>query len=42
MYHLDIALEGDGDQVNKGYSYGHLIELWKAANATKSNLVRVF
>ena len=39
-YHLNIALEGDGDEpYSKGYSYSQLREIWLAANATKENTI---
>jgi hypothetical protein len=40
VYHLQIALEGDGKEPYcNGYSYDQLVEIWHAANATKSNVV---
>jgi len=39
-YHLDIALKkGESSPGSHGYTYSQLIELWRAANATKSNLM---
>ena len=39
LYHLNIAMEGDGNQFHsKGYLRWELREIWKAANATKSNV----
>ena len=37
--HLGIALESDGNEACGGYSYGKMVEIWKAANATKSDLI---
>ena len=40
LYHLDIALEGDGEEPNsKGYSYNQLQDIWRAANATRSHVM---
>lgn len=42
-YHLNISLESDGDEPgSNGYSYQQLIDMWDAANATKSNLVAMW
>jgi hypothetical protein len=39
-YWNDIALESDGPLAeNKGYSYNQMIDIWRAANATKSHVV---
>ncbi|CAB9522519.1 Receptor-type guanylate cyclase gcy [Seminavis robusta] len=35
-YHLDIAFAFEGPQGNGGYSYGEAVQIWSAANATKS------
>ena len=36
----DIALESDGPlPENKGYSYGQMVDIWRAANATQSHVV---
>eukprot|EP00934_Nitzschia_sp_Nitz4_P007435 Nitzschia sp. Nitz4//scaffold138_size62050//40663//43710//NITZ4_006392-RA/size62050-processed-gene-0.8-mRNA-1//1//CDS//3329535779//7425//frame0 len=38
--HNDIALESNGPlQGNHGYSYGQMIQIWRAANATDSDLI---
>jgi hypothetical protein len=38
--YLNIPLKSSGpDEPIGGYSYSQLVELWKAANATKSNLI---
>ena len=43
MYHHNIALESDGKQAGgRGYTYSQLIEMWAAANATKSNLAAMW
>ena len=39
-YWNDIALESDGPlPENSGYAYGQMIDIWRAANATKSHVV---
>lgn len=39
LYHLDIALDGDGGEPqSKGYRRWELREIWRAANATRSNV----
>lgn len=39
-FHHDIPLESDGKEgFNGGYSYEHMIQLWRAANATNSDLI---
>lgn len=39
-YHNDIALRSNGpDMENGGYSYGQMIQIWRAANATQSHVV---
>lgn len=39
-YHNDIALESNGPLIeNGGYSYSQMIQVWRAANATQSDLV---
>jgi 7 transmembrane sweet-taste receptor of 3 GCPR len=39
-YWNDIALETDGPlPENQGYSYGQMIEIWRAANATESHVM---
>ena len=38
-YWNDIALETDGPlPENNGYSYGQMIDIWRAANATQSHV----
>lgn len=40
LYHLNIALESDGDEpISNGYTYSQMTEIWAAANATKSNVI---
>jgi hypothetical protein len=40
MYWNDVKLKPDGPlQPNGGYEYGSLIEIWRAAAATKSNVI---
>jgi hypothetical protein len=41
-HHLDIALETDDSPKNAGgiYTYSNLVEIWQAANATKSHAIR--
>jgi len=42
-YHLEIALESNGEEPNSGgYSYDQMIEIWKAANATKSDVMMIW
>ncbi len=42
-YHLNIALESEGDEVgSRGYTYEQLVDIWSAANATKSPLIGMF
>ena len=37
LYHNDIALESNGGQEpNGGYSYGEMVQIWNAAEATRS------
>jgi hypothetical protein len=39
-YHLGISLESDGNEPgSNGYSYGEMVEILNAANATKSDLI---
>lgn len=39
-YHLNIALESEGDEIgSRGYTYEQLLDIWDAANATKSPLI---
>lgn len=39
-HHLNIALSSDGEQPgSQGYEYSQLLEIWAAANATKSDVV---
>ncbi|CAB9517822.1 Gamma-aminobutyric acid (GABA) B receptor [Seminavis robusta] len=43
LYHLNIAMESNGPEPHKGgYSYSQLVQLWRAANATKSNLMMMW
>ena len=37
-YHLGIALESDGEPTGK-YSYSEIVDIWLAANATKSSVI---
>jgi hypothetical protein len=40
FYHLDIALKSNGNEPgSNGYSYSEMIDIWAAANATKSNVM---
>ena len=41
-YWNHIALEGDGPEASGGYPYAQILEIWQAANATKSNVVMYF
>jgi 7 transmembrane sweet-taste receptor of 3 GCPR len=42
-YHLDIALQSSGDEpVCRGYTYNQMVEIWHAANMTKSNVVMIY
>mmetsp|Transcript_42195 Transcript_42195/g.101915 ORF Transcript_42195/g.101915 Transcript_42195/m.101915 type:complete len:969 (-) Transcript_42195:2251-5157(-) len=37
---LDMALKSSGpNHINGGYAYGEMIQIWNAANATKSNVI---
>jgi hypothetical protein len=38
-HHLKIALESDGNEDSGGYSYTEMIDIWSAANATKSAVI---
>lgn len=38
-HHLGIALESDGNEVCGGYTYGEMVDIFSAANATKSNII---
>mmetsp|Transcript_34240 Transcript_34240/g.102525 ORF Transcript_34240/g.102525 Transcript_34240/m.102525 type:complete len:928 (-) Transcript_34240:190-2973(-) len=38
-WHNKIALESDGNETNGGYTYGELVDIWYAANATKSDVI---
>ena len=40
--HLDIALESDGGDATGGYTYGEMVDIWNAANATKSDLIGIW
>ena len=40
LKHLDVALESDGgEEISNGYAYTEMVEIWSAANATKSDLI---
>ena len=40
FHHLDIALKSNGNELgSNGYSYSEMIDIWAAANATKSNVM---
>ena len=42
-YHLNISLESDGDELNSGgYSIDQLREIWRAANATRANVMMMW
>jgi hypothetical protein len=42
-HHLNISLESDGDEpYSGGYTRGNLVDMWRAANATKSNLMMLW
>jgi len=42
-HHLNIALASSGDEPNSGgYSYDQMVEIWKAANATKSDVMMIW
>eukprot|EP00980_Cylindrotheca_fusiformis_P004722 scaffold1004_cov105-Cylindrotheca_fusiformis.AAC.5 len=39
-YYNGIALESDGPElINGGYAYGEMLQIWAAANATKSDVI---
>lgn len=43
LTHLNIALESNGPEaVSHGYTYGQMIDIWAAANATKSNVIMIW
>ena len=37
--HLQIALESDGGEASDGYAYSDMVDIWAAANATRSDLI---
>jgi hypothetical protein len=39
LYHLNIALESEGNAGGGGYTYGQLVDALRAANATKSDML---
>ena len=40
LHHLDIALSSDGTEGRvAGYTYGDMVDIWHAANETRSNVV---
>lgn len=41
-YHLGIALESDGPEENGGYSYSQMVQIWKAAKETKSDVIGIW
>jgi 7 transmembrane sweet-taste receptor of 3 GCPR len=43
LHYLDIALKSSGPEgPAEGYPYARLVEMWKAANATRSNLIMYY
>lgn len=43
LYYLNIALKSSGPEGPAGgYPYARLVEMWKAANATRSNLIMYY
>eukprot|EP00934_Nitzschia_sp_Nitz4_P005500 Nitzschia sp. Nitz4//scaffold381_size12975//22//4397//NITZ4_008988-RA/size12975-processed-gene-0.7-mRNA-1//-1//CDS//3329549898//5490//frame0 len=41
-YHLDIALESEGPDINNGYDYSQITQIWDAAAATKSDVMMMW
>ena len=41
-YHNEIFLESDGSEPNGGYTYSELVDIWYAANATKSDVIGIW
>eukprot|EP00588_Corethron_pennatum_P015503 CAMPEP_0194266490 /NCGR_PEP_ID=MMETSP0169-20130528/1370_1 /TAXON_ID=218684 /ORGANISM="Corethron pennatum, Strain L29A3" /LENGTH=749 /DNA_ID=CAMNT_0039007183 /DNA_START=258 /DNA_END=2507 /DNA_ORIENTATION=- len=41
-HYLNISLESSGNEKSNGYSTAHAGEIWKAANATRSNVVMLW
>eukprot|EP00934_Nitzschia_sp_Nitz4_P004111 Nitzschia sp. Nitz4//scaffold458_size6098//2//3483//NITZ4_009188-RA/size6098-augustus-gene-0.1-mRNA-1//-1//CDS//3329552307//4101//frame0 len=41
-YHLDIALSSSGNRTNDGYDASHMIQIWEAAQATKSDVIMLW
>lgn len=41
-YHLNIALESDGEGTTNGYTYSQMTQIWDAANATKSDVMMIW
>mmetsp|Transcript_43896 Transcript_43896/g.93377 ORF Transcript_43896/g.93377 Transcript_43896/m.93377 type:complete len:632 (-) Transcript_43896:102-1997(-) len=39
IHHNNIALKSDGNELSGGYTYSEIIEIWHAANETKSDLI---
>jgi len=39
LFWNNISLESDGPLVNNGYEYDQMIQIWRAANATKSHVM---
>jgi hypothetical protein len=39
FYHLGIAFKGSLEEVQGGYTYSQLTQIWRAANATKSTVM---
>jgi len=42
LKHNDVALESNGEDVSGGYSYTSMVEIWNAANATKSDVIGIW
>ena len=42
LYHLNIALEPGGIEDGGGYSYSEHVDIWNAANHTRSNLIGIW
>jgi len=38
-HHLGIALESNGKDASGGYAYSDMVDIWKSADATKSDLI---
>eukprot|EP00934_Nitzschia_sp_Nitz4_P001546 Nitzschia sp. Nitz4//scaffold248_size28759//20159//24979//NITZ4_008111-RA/size28759-snap-gene-0.11-mRNA-1//-1//CDS//3329543998//1546//frame0 len=42
IYHLGVSLELGGPEANGAYTYSQLTQIWRAANATKSDVIMMW